>query len=81
MFFYQMLFLFCNPTESGIKDDHRMPYYFKTTGFTNMYAYWKGASSEYGHEFPPMSITEMVHWTAVPVRNGALDRKSSTMQY
>ena len=25
MFFYQMLFPFCNPVESGIDDDHRMP--------------------------------------------------------
>jgi hypothetical protein len=81
MFFYQLLFPFCNPTESGIADDHRMPYFSNTVGFTNMYAYWKGAGSGYGHEFPPVSIPEMVHWTGVPVRNGALDGKQSTLQY
>jgi hypothetical protein len=81
MFFYQMLFPFCNPTESGITADHRMPYFSNTAGFTNMYAYWKGAGSGYGHDFPPVSITEMVHWTAVPIRNGALDGKSSTLMH
>ena len=81
MFFYQLLFPFCNPTKSGIADDYRMPYYSNTVGFTNMYAYWKGASSGYSHQFPPVSIPEMVHWTGVPVLNGALDGKQSTLQY
>ncbi len=73
MFFYQMLFPFCNPLESGIANDHRIPYFAHATVFTNMYAFAKGAGTGYGHEFPPVSISELVHWTGVPVRNGALD--------
>ena len=61
------VFPFCNPTKSGIADDHCMPYFSNTVGFTNMYAYWKGAGSGYSHEFPPVLIPEMVHWLGVPI--------------
>ena len=81
MFFYQLLLPICNPTESGITDDHRMSYYSNTTGFTNMYAYWKGAGNGYSHDFQPVSIPEMVQWTGVPVQNGALDGNQSTLQH
>jgi hypothetical protein len=81
MFFYQMLFPFCNPLESGVAEDHRMPYFALATVFTNMYAFAKGAGTGYGHDFPPVSISELVHWTGVPVRNGALDGRPATLQH
>ncbi len=37
MFFYQMLFPFCNPSEPGVERDHRMPYFSNVSVFTNMY--------------------------------------------
>jgi hypothetical protein len=74
-----MLFPFCNPSESGVESDHRMPYFSNVSVFTNMYAMWKGAGSRYGHNFAPVLIPELVHWTAVPLRNGALDVKTETL--
>jgi len=70
LFFYQMIFPFCNPSESGVEN---------VSVFTNMYAFWKGAGSGYGLNFLPVAIPELVHWTAVPIRNGALDGKSATL--
>jgi hypothetical protein len=81
LFFFQLLFPICNPMESGVTDDHRHPYFSNVVSFTNMYAYWKGAGSGYGKDFPPVSITELVHWTGVPIRNGALDGKQSTLKH
>jgi hypothetical protein len=79
LFFYQMLFPICNPSESGVESDHRMPYFFYVPVFTNMYTMWKGAGSGYGHHFAPVLIPELMHWTAVPLCNGALDGKTATL--
>jgi len=81
MFFYQLLFPICAPQDSGIDDDHRMPYFSNTTVFTNMYAFSKGAGTGYGHDFTPVSISELVQWTAIPIRNGALDGRPSTLKH
>ncbi len=56
MFFYQMLFPFCNLSESSVESDHRMSYFSNVSVFTNMYAMWKGAGSRYGHDFAPVLI-------------------------
>ena len=79
LFFYQLLFPFCAPSDSGVAEDHRMPFYSNISVFTNMYAMWKGAGSGYGHDFTPVSIPELVHWAGVPLRNGALDGKPATL--
>ena len=79
MFFYQLLSPFCAPSDSGISDDHRMPFYSNVSVFTNMYAMRKGAGSGYRHDFSPVSIPELVQWAGVPLRNGALDGKSATL--
>jgi hypothetical protein len=81
LFFFQMIFPICNPMESGVTDDHHHPYFSNVVPFTNMYAYWKGAGSGYGNDFPPVSITKLVHWTGVPIWNGALDGKQSTLKH
>ncbi len=75
LFFYQLLFPFCAPSDSGVAGNHRMPFYSNVSVFTNMYAMWKGAGSGYGHDFTPVSIPELVHWAGVPLHNGALDGK------
>lgn len=79
LFFYQLIFPFCAPSDSGVAEDHRMPFYSNVSVFTNMYAMWKGAGSGYGHDFTPVSIPELVHWAGVPLRNGALDGKPATL--
>jgi len=40
LFFYQLLFPFCAPSDSGVADNHRMPNYSNVSVFTNMYAMW-----------------------------------------
>jgi hypothetical protein len=79
MFFYQLLFSFCAPSDSGVLDDHWMPFYSNVFVFTNMYAMWKGAGSGYRHEFSLVSIPKLVHWAAVPLWNEALDGKAATL--
>jgi hypothetical protein len=79
MFFFQLLFPFGAPSDLGLDDNHWMPYFSNISVCTNMYAMWKGAGSGYGHDFAPVSIPELVHWTAVPIRNGALDGKPLTL--
>ena len=79
IFFYQMLFPFCNPSTSGIDGDHCMPYFSNVYVFTNKYAMWKGAGVGYGHDFTAILIPELVHWTGVPLHNGVLDGKHSTL--
>lgn len=81
LFFYQLLFPFCSPSDSGVANDARMPFYSNVSVCTNMYAMWKGAGSGYGHDFTPVSIPELVHWAGVPLRNGALDGKPHTMYH
>ena len=81
MFFYQMLFPICDPLGSGIDEDHRMPYFSNVAVWTNTFACWKGAGSGYGHVFHPVSIPELVHWTGVPIRNGALDGRPATLNH
>ena len=79
LFFYQLLFPFCAPSDSGVAEDHRMPFYSNVSVFTNMYAMWKGAGSGYGHDFTQVSIPELVHWAGVPLCNGALDGRLATL--
>ena len=79
LFFYQLLFPFCVPSKSGIVDDDRMPYFSLATICTNVYAASQGGGSGVGHEWRSASVAELVKWTGVPIRNGALDGKPGTL--
>jgi hypothetical protein len=79
LFFYQLLFPFCVPSKSGIVDDDRMPYFSLATICTNVYAVSQGGGSGVGHEWRSASVAELVKWTGVPIRNGALDGKPGTL--
>ena len=79
LFFYQLLFPFCAPSDSGVAKDHRMPFYSNISVFTNMYAMWKGAGSGYGYDYTPVSIPELVHSAGVPLCNGALDGQPASL--
>ncbi len=54
--FFQLLFPFCAPSDSGVLDDHQMPFYSNVSVFINMYAMGKDAGSGYGHEFSLLLI-------------------------
>lgn len=51
------------------------------TVFTNTYVFLKGAGTGFGHEFSPVSIAELVHRTAIPIFNGALDGCHSILKH
>ena len=79
LFFFNLLFPFGSPSASGIEDDHRMPYFSNVAICTNIYACMKGGGIGLGHSWSPVSVMEMVHWTAVPIRHGALEGNPGTL--
>ena len=81
LFFYQLLFPICDPKQSGIANDLRMPYFTISTMCTNIYAATSGAGAGTGHDWVPVTPPELLRWTAVPVRNGALDGRPSTLHH
>ncbi len=78
LFFYQLLFPLCEPSKSGIAGDKRMPYHTQTAAYTNIYAATEGGGVGYGHDWKPVSVTEMIKWEGIPIRHGANDGKPGT---
>jgi hypothetical protein len=62
-----------------VKGDNRMPFFSMMTWFTHIYAAEKGAGMGFGHNWVPHSVTEMIRWTAIPIRHGALDGKPGSL--
>lgn len=81
LFFLQMLLPIMSPSDSGVDGDHRMPYYSNAAVLTNMYASSKGVGIGIGHEWKPCTIKDMVRWSAVPIRHGALEGSPGTLKY
>jgi len=79
LFFYQLLFPFCPPDRSGIVDDGRMPYFSHISMLTNIHASISGGGIGIGHQWNNVTVPELVRWTAVPIRHGALDGKPGTL--
>ena len=80
-FLFQMLFPIIIPKESTISDDHRMPFFSQMTWFTHIYAAEKGAGMGFGHKWVMPDVAEMIRWTAIPIRNGALDGNPGTLPH
>lgn len=81
MFFFQMLFPLMSPSESGVENDHRMPYFSNVAMLTNLYASSMSTGIGIGHEWQPCSVKEIVKWTAIPIRHGALEGSPGTLKY
>jgi hypothetical protein len=79
LFFYQLLFPFCDPELNGIEDDCRMPYFSHVANCTNIYAATSGAGIGMGHAWQGVTVPELVRWTGVPICHGALDGKPGTI--
>ena len=79
LFFYQMIFPICNPKNSGIDGDNRMPFFTFAASCTNIYAGGTVASSGLGHRWENVYAPELVRWVACPIRNGALDGKPASL--
>ena len=81
LFFFQMLFPIMSPSESGVDRDHRMPFFFNVAMLTNLYASSKGGGIGIGNDWKPCSVKELVRWTAVPIRHGALEGSPGMLRY
>jgi hypothetical protein len=81
MFFFQMLFPLMSPGESGVENDHRMPYFSNVAMLTNLYASSMSTGIGIGHEWQPCSVKEMVKWTAIPIRHGAMEGGPGSLKY
>ena len=56
-----------------------MPYFSNIAICTNIYACTKGAGIGLGKKWTPVTVAEMVRWTAVPIRHGALEGNPGTI--
>ena len=70
--FLQLLLPICDPKQSGIPDDGRMPFVTDARQYTNTYATTdKGMGGAYNHHFDLVDEIELLRWMAVPIRHGA----------
>jgi len=79
LWFFQMLFPFCQPSSSTITDDNRMPFFTQVAWYTHIYAAEKGASLGFGHKWVPPDVADLVRWVGIPIRHGSLDGKPGTL--
>ena len=70
LFFYQLLFPFCDTHKSGIENDPRMSYYSKVELWTNAYALQLGLGGSYGHKFSNVMIQELVNFDGILIKDG-----------
>lgn len=78
MFFFQLLFPNCDPTESGIEGNQQMPYFTHVMMCTNGYSGYEGGDSDSGGcVFHRVTKAEMVHSTGVLIQHSALEGKPS----
>ena len=81
LFFLQMLLPIMPPSDSDIANDHRIPYFSNAAIFSNIYANKMGLGIGIGHDWKSVSIEEMVRWTAVPIRHGALEGSPGMLRF
>ena len=79
-FFLQLLFPVCNPADSTVDGDDRIPYFSHARGCTNIYAIgeknWGGGV---GHEFRLVTEAELVRWTGIQIRHGAREGRPGSL--
>lgn len=78
LFFFQMLFPLSH-TSTTVEGDNRIPFFTLVTWYTHIYAASNGASLGFGHKWVPPDVSEMVKWTAIPIRHGSLDGQPGTL--
>ena len=72
LFFLQLLLPLVDPTESGIENDLRHPFFHAVQAFTNSYAFKAGRGGMYGHNFKPVTEPELVRFFGIVLRDGLL---------
>jgi hypothetical protein len=58
-----------------------MPYFSNVAMLTNLYASSMSTGIGIGHEWQPCSVKEMVKWTAIPIRHGAMEGGPGSLKY
>ena len=59
----------CHPSESDIVNDPRVPYFTSVEYFTIIYKFSTGIGGSYGHKWKNFSMTELVRFNGILVRN------------
>ena len=84
-FFLQLVLPFCDPSQSGVQNDPRSPYFAEVECFTNMSKICSGKGATYGHEWRLTTSSELVHFYGVLLRDrvngssqGAIHRRWQT---
>ena len=69
-FFLQLILPFCDPAQSGVEDDPRVPYFTEVERFTNISKLSTGKGATYGHQWKLTTSSELVHFYGVLLRDG-----------
>ena len=70
LFFLQLILPMCDPSQSGIVNDPRSPFYTEVEKFTNLYKHQAGIGSTYGHRIHEVAMPELVRWDGCIIRDG-----------
>ena len=62
----------CHPYKSDIVNDPRVPYFTSVESFTNIYKFITGIGGSYGHKWKNVSVTGLVQFSRILVRDGVL---------
>jgi hypothetical protein len=72
LFFYQLILPLCDPSQSGIDNDPRRPYYFEVERFTNMSKCESGSGGSYGHKWESTTAKELANLDGILVMDSVL---------
>ena len=72
LFFFQLLLPFCDPAQSGVDGNPRLPYYTDVEKYSNASAAFSGQGSSYGHCWKPTSAGELSRFDAILLHDGVL---------
>ena len=69
-FFLQLILPFCDPSQSGVENDPRIPFFTEEERFTNMSKYESGRGGTYGHVWKATTAKELVNFHGITIRDG-----------
>ena len=69
----------CHPPKSDIVNDPRVSYFTSMESFTNIYNFSTRIGGSYGHEWKNVSVTELVRFNGILVRDGILGESNGAL--
>ena len=79
LFFWQLLFLICDSTQSLIENDRREAFYLLVKEYSNLYVVSIGSMSSYRYYFKSLAINEVVNLDRVIVRDRSIGGRDSDL--